>query len=114
MSRARTIRVPARVADFLLQGQCACDLRAGKDTGEPADLVDVVRELIARPANADGSVSLPVTEDRLAVLAEYGDYLVVAASDDAGHGDMSALADVNAGRAMIRRVYAIRYPERQQ
>ena len=98
------IRVPGRVVDFLLNGQTAADLRGGRIAPGERDIADVIEALWRAPRLADDARSIEVTEPRLAVLAEYGDYLVVAASDDAGSGDMSGLADVNAGRAMIRRV----------
>jgi len=96
-----------RVADFLHETQTAYDYRAGKVREEDADLVDVIAAVAAAPRNADGSYSIRVSEQRLRVLWEYGDYLIVAASDDAGES-MSALADVNAGRAMLRRVERLR------
>ena len=102
------IYVPARVADFLYETQCGYDLRAGRETREPADLVDVVQQIINGKPFYDGSYSLEVTPDRLDVLEAYGDYLCNAAGDSAGPDDMSALAELNAGRARVRRVHVAR------
>lgn len=103
------IRVPGRVVDYLLETQCAYDMRAGdRHVRDADDLVDTIRAVTDASTNADGSRSIEVSDDRLDVLATYGDYLATSAADNAGDGDMSALADVNAGRAMQRRVYAIR------
>jgi hypothetical protein len=64
----------------------------------------LIEEIHRARVRKDGSVSVYLDRVQCDILLELADDLVGAAGDDAGPDDPGATADLNAGRAMIRRL----------
>ncbi|QNL29815.1 hypothetical protein SEA_WEBSTER2_47 [Mycobacterium phage Webster2] len=94
-------RVTARVLSHLSGSQAWQSPRPGYNT--PADITAMTKLRDAR-RRADGSTTVDLDDAEAAVLRGYVDVMAIAAADNAGPDDPDATADLNAARAMLRRL----------
>ncbi|ASR86443.1 hypothetical protein I5J47_gp71 [Mycobacterium phage Arib1] len=94
-------RVTARVLSHLSGSQA---WQSPTPTYNNAVDVALMAKLRDARRRADGSTTVDLADDEAAVLREYVDVMAIAAADNAGPGDPDATADLNAARAMLRRL----------
>lgn len=95
--RVTSVRITARVLRYLEGTQAWEEPEKDPDAGDVMDKIKV-----ATPRK-DGSVTVALELFDRQVLCDYAEWLADAASSDAGW-DKDALGDLNAGRALARKL----------
>lgn len=95
--RVTSVRISARVLRYL-QGTQAWE-QPEKDP-EAGAVMDKIK---AAPSRKDDSVTVKLDLADREILCDYAEWLADAASSDAGW-DKDALADLNSGRALARKL----------
>jgi len=101
-----TVRVTARVLDYLSGTQAWADEVADRPErlGELSDRT-LMRMLIGAPAHKDGSITLDLAWPQRDALRVFAEAMENAAAQNLP--DPDALAELNAARALLRRLAGI-------
>lgn len=98
------IRIPARAQEYLYETQCGYNIRNGELTIDDPETIALFQKVFAAKSRKDGSAWVELDEADLAELHKWMTYLESAVGDNIADGDMSALAELNAARAVMRAI----------
>lgn len=106
----KKVRVSRAILSHMEGSQAWADLRHERHdptwrSNDRAALAWVAK-LYDTPSRKDGSVTVALTEDEAAHLAEYVDVMSIGARDNIGN-DPGALGEVNAARGYMRQVHKL-------
>lgn len=107
----KKIRIPARAQEFLRGSQVTVNIERGELKLDRPETVHMFQAVFAAARGKDGSVWVELDADDRDELFEWMTYLADASGDNAGGGDMDALADLNAARAVMRAIEKARQPD---
>jgi hypothetical protein len=98
------IRLTARILGHLDGAQATYDVRAGRVPDGDEELGSLFRKVEAAPVRKDGSATVSLTPGEAVALRGYVEAQAAGAADNVGPDDPWALAELNACRALLRKL----------